>query len=245
MTTDRAIVDPATTDRAATHQAETSMRNVIDTYTTAATQTHDETLRESSAFALGMFKYIDEHHIRTRHQRNPAEAGQLKTAHARLPHIDKFIETADADTLHLIIDGMMTAFERYHPRHESHYAPGTDTLINLRHDHDDERHLDEPGRQDELRHIHNLVLESRWIECFENFTQNANPALRADTAFQIGVLRYISERGLRLSDFNSPRSRELGRDAQDDIEVLDRMIETADSDQLRHIIRGLTPFIRP
>lgn len=83
----------------------------------------------------------------------------------------------------------------------------------------------------------------RFEEVIGDFTQTHEPHLRAETAFHVGTLKIINERDLRLFNYTSHRDRLMALDAQDDLEVVDQLIASADADQLRQVIAGITSRI--
>jgi hypothetical protein len=223
-----------------THVEDTpaaSIATLVAIHAQAATQTDNPHLRRVAAFSLGTMKYEDQHHILRANNRNPTEAGQQNFATVRLPHVDAFINTADADNLRRVIDGMMSGLQRYVPRHESQYQPGTDDLIErIREPICDQI---DPARLAELDQIQARLIELRWQEVAADLHSD-DDVLRDEAAFHIGSLKIINERDLRLFDYTSRRQRWMMHDTRNDLAVIDQLIAAAEADQLREVIAGIT-----
>lgn len=229
------------THHAVNRSGATSVEAIVRQYAAAATQTDDPHLRARAAFALGVNKYEDQHHLLRPTNRNASEAGEQALAIARLPHINEFIYTADADNLRRIIDGMMAGVQRYVPRHDSQHQPGTDDLIEPTH----EYACDQINavRLYELEQIQARLIELVFQEVIDDLNQTDDPVLRREAAFHVGTLKIINERDLRLFDYTSRLQRRMVHDTRDELRIIDRIIADADAVQLREIIAGITSRI--
>jgi hypothetical protein len=227
-----------------TAEEDASMRRLIEKYASAATQTDDPALRESSAFALGMFKYADEIRLRAGHQRNATETGELRMARARLAHLNAFIDEADLDNLRRVTVGMLTALERFTPRHESQFVDEEhDDLIVLRREPGHTLSLIEPAHRADLEALQAEIVRLRFVELIEDFTQTVDQDLRDKASRNVGALKHTNERDLRLFNYQIARERRMVFEARDDLKILDAMIHIADADQSRNILAGIADAI--
>lgn len=119
------------------HTAPAPQNDPTDSLTALAVSlSHDATVnpdperRAASASWLGLMKYEDVRAAQNDGPRSPGEDTLFKIRSARLPVIDAFISTADADQLRHVLDGMVLGFDNHAP----HPGPGhTSTYRTIRH----------------------------------------------------------------------------------------------------------------
>lgn len=80
-----------------------------------ATHNEDPERRQASACWLGLMKYDDERATRHTAPRSPGNEVLNQVATARLPVIDAFIDTADAEQLRHVLEGMVYGLDNDPP----------------------------------------------------------------------------------------------------------------------------------